>query len=50
MESESAKRGFSIGLENIQKRYSFFTREPVVIRDQEKFSVQLPLLSKKLMA
>jgi two-component system, LytTR family, sensor kinase len=35
---------FQIGLENIQKRYQFFTDRPIQIKDEEKFSVSLPLL------
>jgi len=38
--------GFSIGLENIKKRYAFFTKEPIVIKNEEEFSVQLPVLNK----
>ena len=37
---------FRVGLENIHKRYRFFTREPVVILDAERFQVQLPVLGK----
>jgi two-component system, LytTR family, sensor kinase len=35
---------FKIGIENIQKRYRFFSDEKVVIRDDDKFMVQLPVL------
>lgn len=35
---------FNVGLENIRKRYQFFTRESIVINDTEKFSVALPVL------
>jgi two-component system, LytTR family, sensor kinase len=35
---------FRVGLENIHKRYQFFTNEKVVVRDDERFSVQLPVL------
>lgn len=41
---------FRVGLENIHKRYSFFTTEKVVIRDDEKFLVQLPVLKKNILA
>lgn len=43
---------FQIGLENIQKRYQFFTSRPIQVRDEEKFSVSLPLIlsSNKLKA
>jgi two-component system, LytTR family, sensor kinase len=37
---------FRVGLDNIHKRYSFFTKEKVVVRDEEKFQVQLPVLKK----
>lgn len=36
--------GFSIGLENIKQRYAFFTKEPIVIKDEDQFSIQLPIL------
>ncbi len=36
--------GFQIGLENIRQRYSFFTPIPVTIKNEEQFSVQLPVL------
>ncbi len=39
---------FRVGLENIHKRYSFFTNEKVVVRDEEKFLVMLPVLKKIL--
>ncbi len=35
---------FKVGLDNIHKRYSFFTSEKVLVRDEEKFMVQLPIL------
>lgn len=35
---------FRVGLENIHKRYSFFTKSKVLVRDDEKFLVQLPVL------
>lgn len=41
---------FRVGLENIHKRYSFFTTEKVVVRDAEKFLVQLPVLKKNILA
>lgn len=37
---------FRVGLENIHKRYGFFTQEKVVIRDEERFHVQLPVIKK----
>ena len=33
-----------VGLENIRKRYSFFTRQPIEIRNDSRYVVQLPLL------
>ncbi len=35
---------FRVGLENIHKRYSFFSDTKVVVRDEERFSVQLPVI------
>ncbi len=37
---------FRVGLENIHKRYGFFTKEKVVIRDEERFYVQLPVIKR----
>lgn len=37
---------FRVGLENIHKRYSFFTAEKVIINDSDKFQVQLPVIRK----
>ena len=37
---------FRVGLENIHKRYRFFTAESVLVQDAEKFQVQLPVLKK----
>jgi len=36
--------GFQIGLENIRQRYSFFTPIPVTVKNEDQFSVQLPVL------
>lgn len=36
--------GFQIGLENIRQRYSFFSPLPVTIKNEDQFSVQLPIL------
>jgi hypothetical protein len=38
---------FRVGLENIHKRYQFFTTEKIIIRDDDKFLVQLPVLKKE---
>jgi LytS/YehU family sensor histidine kinase len=35
---------FRVGLENIHKRYRFFSAEPVLVQDADKFQVQLPVL------
>lgn len=35
---------FRVGLENIQKRYQLFTDRKIEIRDDDKFSVSLPLI------
>ncbi len=35
---------FKVGLDNIHKRYGFFTSENVIIRNEERFTVQLPVL------
>lgn len=36
---------FKVGLENIHRRYRFFTDEPVLVTDGSRFQVQLPVLS-----
>jgi two-component system LytT family sensor kinase len=36
--------GFQIGLDNIRKRYSFFTKEPVTVKNENQFTVHLPIL------
>jgi two-component system LytT family sensor kinase len=40
------RTSFRVGLENIHKRYSFFTRQKVIVLDAEKFVVELPVLKK----
>lgn len=40
-------QSFRVGLENIRKRYEFFTNKRIEIRDDEKFSVSLPVLHPK---
>lgn len=35
---------FKVGIENIRQRYRFFSEEKILIRDEDKFSVQLPVL------
>jgi sensor histidine kinase YesM len=36
--------GFRVGLDNIHTRYKFFSLQPVLVRDEERFTVQLPVL------
>ena len=43
-EAIPGKSGFSIGLDNIKRRYAFFTNEQVVVKNDEQFSIQLPIL------
>jgi hypothetical protein len=38
---------FKIGLENIKKRYEFFTDRKIEITDADKFMVSLPILLAK---
>lgn len=35
---------FKIGLENIRNRYEFFSADKIVIKDEDRFTVQLPVL------
>jgi two-component system, LytTR family, sensor kinase len=35
---------FKVGLENIRKRYQYFTDKRIEVRDEEKFSVSLPVI------
>ena len=37
-------QSFKVGLDNIKQRYHFFTEEKVAVRDDEKFTVLLPVL------
>lgn len=39
---------FRVGLENIRRRYEYFTDKKIEIRDEEKFSVSLPVIHQKL--
>jgi two-component system LytT family sensor kinase len=43
-ESAKASTSFKMGIENIRKRYAFFTDKPIEIRDEEKFTVSLPVI------
>jgi len=46
-ESEQTSASFRIGLENIRKRYQFFTDRKIEIKDDEKFIVSLPVIKLK---
>jgi len=39
---------FKVGLENIHRRYRFFSEEPVLVTDGPRFQVQLPVLSAEI--
>lgn len=43
-ESVQSSASFRIGIENIRKRYEFFTAKKVEVKDDEKFVVSLPVL------
>lgn len=43
-ESVQSSASFRIGIENIRKRYEFFTAKKIEVRDEEKFMVSLPVL------
>jgi len=43
-QTNSAVHSFRLGLDNIRKRYEFFTDKKVIVRDDEKFTVALPVL------
>ncbi|MEJ1239635.1 histidine kinase [Chryseolinea sp. T2] len=43
--SNGPVHSFRLGLENIRKRYEFFTDKKIVVRDDEKFTVALPVLA-----
>lgn len=40
--------GFKIGIENIIQRYRFFTDEMIQIRNEDKFTVQLPVIKQTI--
>lgn len=44
-QSTAPVHSFRLGLENIRKRYEFFTGKKIIIRDDEKFTVALPVLA-----
>lgn len=37
-------QSFKVGLENIRKRYRFFTQDQILVKDDDKFTVQLPVI------
>lgn len=46
-ESVQSAASFRIGIENIRKRYEFFTAKKIEVKDDEKFIVSLPVLRLK---
>ncbi len=42
--SVKPSHSFKIGLENIRNRYEFFSNDKIVIKDEERFIVQLPVI------
>jgi two-component system, LytTR family, sensor kinase len=40
----SGADSFQVGLENIRRRYEYFTNKKIEIRDEDKFTVSLPVL------
>jgi two-component system, LytTR family, sensor kinase len=38
---------FRVGLENIRKRYQYFTDKKIEVKDEEKFMVSLPVIHQK---
>ena len=43
-ESDFNVSSFKVGLENIRKRYQFFTEKQIEVQDDEKFIVALPVI------
>ena len=43
-ETTATPTSFKMGVENIRKRYAFFTDLPIDIKDEEKFTVSLPII------
>lgn len=43
-QANAAIHSFRLGLDNIRRRYEFFTDRKIVVRDDEKFTVALPVL------
>jgi LytS/YehU family sensor histidine kinase len=46
-DSAQSSASFRIGLENIRKRYQFFTNKKIDVKDDEKFVVSLPVIHLK---
>lgn len=44
-DTDFSVNSFKVGLENIRKRYEYFTDKKIEIRDEEKFTVSLPVLA-----
>lgn len=42
--SVTSPESFKVGLDNIRNRYKFFTPEKIIVKDEEKFTVQLPVI------
>lgn len=42
--ASNGAQSLHIGLSNIRNRYKFFTKEKIVIKDSDKFVVQLPII------
>jgi LytS/YehU family sensor histidine kinase len=40
-------QSFKVGLENIKRRYEFFTDRKIEVRDEDKFTVSLPVIHYK---
>jgi LytS/YehU family sensor histidine kinase len=40
----NAPESFQVGLENIRRRYQYFTDQKIEIRDEDKFTVSLPVI------
>jgi sensor histidine kinase YesM len=38
---------FQVGLENIRRRYQYFTNKKIEVRDDDKFTVSLPVLNQR---
>ena len=43
--SPSNTASHRVGLDNVRKRYSFFTAKPIQIQDDDYFEVKLPMIS-----